>query len=139
MKALHQVSRDYTGLVGNGLFTPHRISFAIGAEAANVILVTCQLLDARGEPIKVANVPILFWLGVDTAGDYTFGTAASGFTIQTYGQRIAILTSSLAMMGVTNLNGICEVRVNISGASARRLCAMLPGGTIFQSGSVTFV
>lgn len=138
MKALHQVSRDYAGLAGNGRFTPHRLSFSIGAEAANVILVTCQLLDARGAPIKVPNVPIVFWLGVDTAGDYTLGAAATGLTIPTYGQRITVLIANSAMVGVTNLNGIAEVRINIVGASSRRLCAMLPGGTIVQSGSVVF-
>ena len=138
MKALHQVSRDYAGLAGQGKFTPFGLSIALGAEVSNVILATCQLLDARGAPIKVANVPILFWVSANTAGDYALGVNLTGMTIPTYGQRYAVLIANTSIAGVTNLNGIVEVRLYLIVTSSRRLCAMLPGGTIVQSEPVVF-
>ena len=136
MKHLHQISRDVAGISGSGGFKAWKALVtaisAEGAGAANAIDITLQIVDMEGAPIK-AQVPIILYAGVNTAGVYTGGTALSAAMSIVSGnaQRLVSYTSTRMALILTDELGGAIVRFTAgAGASERRMVIMSPGGMV---------
>lgn len=139
MKSTVQISRELAGLVGAGGFRPFKGTFSVAAENSNNVDVTFQLTDAHGTPLKVANVPIQFYISVDTAGTYTGGTNVTTLSVPATGVRLANFMSGHGVLAATDSNGQIVVRCNTALATTRRLVAVGPGGMVIaQSGTMTW-
>jgi hypothetical protein len=138
MKNLMQTADGHLRIVGPFLFSAYDCSLTVAAESTDNVDVTFQLLDSTGVALKVPNVLILFYVTLNTAGDYAAGTAVTTLTIPTAANLISITVAGQVVLGKTDANGQILVRGTIAGAATRRLAAVLPDGPIAQSGTMTW-
>lgn len=117
--------------VGNGI---HSVSFTVGAEATNAIVVSLQCKDAYGVNVTGPQVidVILFTSAAMTAlnaNDYTIAAGSNGKIIE--------VSADKTIRCLTNSTGAVDISLTITGAATCFVGAILPGGKLTVSGTVT--
>lgn len=111
------------------------VSIAVGAEAANVIQVTVQFLDAAGNNLA-ERMAALMWLA-DAANGAVTGDVPSGGWAAGVGTLLHTLTADALALFTSDANGV--VRVDITEAAVDTwYLHVLVGGRVYVSGAVTF-
>jgi hypothetical protein len=114
------------------------VSFTIGAEAANVKTVACQLKDRYGADLAVRGY-VKWFLSDDAAGD-TFNVTApdGGVAAGTDGWVSSTVTGKRGE-ALSEADGDLDIAItHAAGAKTVYLNIVLPDGTIKTSGAVTF-
>lgn len=109
---------------------------AEGAGAADAIDMSIQLVDKLGNTIA-KRVALKCFIGVDTAGVYTAGTAITSSSIIT-GEGRVVSSGSAAIDFVTDATGLAVIRLGFSSTGTRRLVAFTPDGKAHQSSLLTW-
>lgn len=109
--------------------------FTVGAEAANVILVTVQLKDAKATNLAAPHV-VQAWLS-NAAGGAVTGAAPSGAVTATTGTIIREWTSKTHMAVASNASGAIVLSIEEAGAATWYLNVEYQG-KLFSSGAITF-
>lgn len=120
-------------------FTNHitDVGFTIGAEAANVINVACQLKSRNGEYAQRGAVQ--FYLSDDANGDSLAATAPSGgIAIGTDGVVLTEHTANKHLTAVSESDGDIDFDITEVGVDTWYLIAVLPNGELRASGAITF-
>jgi hypothetical protein len=113
------------------------VEFTVGAEAAQVINVALQVVDAQGIALA-QQLTLLAWLS-DTAGAALTGTAPDGgAVIGTDGVIIVEHTAATLFELLTDADGAVDLDLTESGVDTWYLNVRLPGGAIVSSGAITF-
>lgn len=117
----------------------NRATFTIAEEAANVIDVGVQLLDARGRPLPAGQLAhVTAYLSDDAAGaDITAVVPTSGLAA-TVGSMLAEIVNDKMAIFQTNGSGSFTVRITQTAAQTYYLCLLMPDGSIIVSSSITF-
>lgn len=112
-------------------------TFVIGAEAANVINVGIQLVDASGVAMAVHGA-LLAYLSDDANGNSLVATAPSGgVAIGTDGLAIPLIAGK-AWLLVSEADGDIDINITEAGAKTCYLILVKPDGTLVKSGAITF-
>jgi len=113
-----------------------RVSFSVGAEAANAIAVTITVLGASGLPLT--NPVVLDVYLLSSAAGTAF-TAASGYTLAaTTGAIRTVVTDAIASV-ITNSSGVAVITLTNVGAVTSFVGVRLLGGKLAISPTVTHV
>jgi len=109
-------------------------TFTIGTEDTNEIIVSIQILDARGDAVaEVVSVEVLLF--DDAAGisfntdDYTIAAGTDGALEQVVADKILMCT--------TEADGDLDISLTIIGAATTYLGIRLPDGRLVISDAVT--
>ena len=138
MKVLAQHGDGGLRIVGPGTLALYGGTFIVATEAANDVDVTFQLVDTAAVPLKIANIMVVFYVSLNTAGDFAATTALTTLTTVTAAQLIGVVVVGQNIATLTNASGQVVVRGTIAGAATRRLVAVLPDGHCVQSGTMTW-
>jgi len=127
--------------VEDGLYVeqnaPHGATITVGSEAADVINVAVQLLDADDNEIA-ARGSVPFYLADDATGDTVTGTAPDGgIAIGTDGAMIE-WTANAAGLLVSEADGDIDIDMTESGTATWYLILVMPNGKLVASGAITF-
>ena len=110
--------------------------FAVGAEAADAIVTTVQLLARDGEPLP-KSVAVPFYIA-GAANGLTIGTAASGAVAIANSKGLMIqAVAKLAGTLVSTAMGEIEITMTESGALTSYLVLCLPTGQLAISPAIT--
>lgn len=120
------------GRLGRGAFDG--VTFTVGTEASNVINVACQF--TLGGVAVAERVACYMWLSdtTDPGGAQTAHSTAPA--IGTDGALHPVVTD-LAWIAITESDGDLDIDFTDSGAQTVYLNALLPDGSIVQSGAIT--
>lgn len=114
-----------------------RASFTIGAEAADVIRVTVQLQNANAQAVG-ERAAVWGYISTDPEGDNVAATAPSGgIAIGTIGVAMEGIADKLALF-ITNASGQFNVDLTETGVATFYLILVMPDGSLFPSGAITF-
>lgn len=114
------------------------VTYTIGTEAANVIIVACQLTDENGVALAVAGNVRQYVSSVSTGLDYE-ASPPDAVAISTNGSLYKSGGDSLTEWSVTSeANGLIGISITHSGADTFYLVTVLPNGRIVVSGAITF-
>lgn len=124
---------------GADVFLGKSIEFEIGEEAANVINVAMQVLDADGKPLQEGDVYFSFsaWLS-DTAAGAESGTVPDGdVAVGTNGVILGEFTTDLAFSLLTDGYGRIDLDIGESAADTWYLNVILED-RVYVSPPITF-
>lgn len=112
------------------------VTWTVGAEANNVIVVNMQAKDDQGANVaqKVA-LPVLICTDTDGSPSAT-GTEDYTIAAGTTGKVFQVLADA-ALIVVTDAAGSADISLTNSGAATSYLAAVLPGGKLSFSAAVT--
>lgn len=116
---------------------PGIISFTVGTEGTNAIIVSMQVKDANGVNIA-ERCHLDGYLSDDAAGDSVVATAPDG--------TVAVATNGLVMQPiskklfkfVTEADGTLGLSIGESGVKTCYLVICMPDGSLQVSGAITF-
>ncbi len=129
IKGKHSVFHS-PGVVGG-------VTIVVGTEVPNVINVTLQLTDHRGEDIAQRGA-VFAYLSDDANGDSVAGTAPdSGIAIGTDGLAMEI-TANKVMWLVSESDGDIDLDIEESSTDTWYLIVVLPDGSLVASDAITF-
>jgi hypothetical protein len=113
------------------------VELTVGGEAADVINVALQVVDAEG--VALAQQLALFaWLS-DTAGAAATAAAPSaGTAIGTDGVIIVEHTAEIIFELLTDADGVLDLDIEEAGVDTWYLNVRLPGGSVVSSAAITF-
>lgn len=119
------------------------VTYSIGVEGSNAIIVSCQAVDANGNDFaKVVRFPM--WLVTTAAGDVLEPHSAT-LTIASGTDGVVELTAAANALGhsafnvVTEADGDIDVSITqTSGADTFYLVSQLPSGKMVISSVITF-
>lgn len=122
----------------DGKRLPKKVTFTIGAEAANVINVALQLQDADGDNIAHSHY-LNAYLSSDAAGGTLEGTGPDSIAVGTDGVWIASGGDSVvAGAVVTEADGSADLDLTkAAGADTFYLCVEI-NGRLYVSDAITF-
>lgn len=123
-------------LGANGL-TMVTAAFTVGAEASNVINVSCQLKDGAGVNIAVAKA-YEWYLATNSTGLTPATSAPSGGTAAGTAGKIIEQVAELSGIMVFTAAGLCDINITDTGTPTLYLVVILPGGGLAVSGAITF-
>lgn len=113
------------------------VNFTVGAEAANVINVVCQAVDADGNDVD-EQVALPYYLSADGNGD-SIGTVHS--TVPAIGTDGLLVPSGgdsgLTGLAVFETDGDLDIDFEDTGTGTVHLCFVLPTGDVAISGAIT--
>lgn len=114
------------------------VTFSIGAEAANVITVACQVKGQRlGNAAE--RVYLKWFLSDDADGDSLVATAPDGGVAGGANGWVSATVTGKRGEAMTESNGTLTVTItHAAGAKTVYLGIVLPDGTRVMSGAVTF-
>jgi hypothetical protein len=113
------------------------VELTVGTQAANVINVALQVVDAQGMALAL-QLALFAWLS-DTAGAALTATAPSvGTDIGTDGVIIVEHTAETLFELLTDADGVLDLDIEEAGVDTWYLNVRLPGGAIVSSAAITF-
>ena len=111
-------------------------TIVVGAEAANVRLITVQLTDADGADIAVRQAVVVAVL-LDANGDAFVTTGGStGIAIGTDGALLALVAKKL-FLAISEADGDIDLSWTDIGTEAAYLAVILPNGKMVISAAMT--
>lgn len=114
------------------------VSFTIGAEAANAIIVSIQLKDARTGLALAERRAVHAYFSDDANGDTLQVTAASGaVAISTNGVMIDQVAKK-AFTLISEANGLIDITITEAAAKTAYLIVVV-GGILHASAAIAFV
>lgn len=115
------------------------VTYTIGAEAANVIRVTGQLKDNRGQAIAQV-APVKVYLASDAAGTTITATApTSTLAIGTKGTILTVEVTDKMLLLATAADGIFNLDITQTAAPVTYyLVAIMPDGSLAISSAITY-
>ena len=113
------------------------VTYTIGTEAADEIIVSCQFTDADGD--DMANyVGVRQYLATDSTGQVG-EAAATTLAVGTDGTILVEETSNLIWTAVSEIDGDLDIVIgNAGGADTLHLVTILPNGVLAISAAITF-
>tara|TARA_Y100000310_G_scaffold55920_1_gene51266 strand:- start:14398 stop:14796 length:399 start_codon:yes stop_codon:yes gene_type:complete len=111
------------------------VTMTVGAEAANVINVACQLTDTNGDDVAV-GCALLAYLSVAADGSNAGSAHSSSPAIGTDGV-INILLTDLAWLVTFEDDGDADLDFTETGTLTNYLNFVLPSGLVVHSGAIT--
>ncbi len=129
---------DHDVLAG-GSSGPYSVTYVIGAEAANVINVGIQLVDAAGTNVAAISV-VEAYLSDDSTG---LGISAAApdvdAIIGTDGALIVVHVTDLAWLLQSEADGHIDIDINdVTGTPTWFMVVVLPNGELAVSAAITF-
>jgi hypothetical protein len=115
------------------------VGYTIGAEGSNIIKVTGQLKDARGQAIaQVCALDV--YLASDAAGTTITPTApTSTLAINAKGKILAVLVTDKMVKLSCDVNGQFDLDITQTAAATYYMVAIMPDGSLSISSAITFV
>jgi hypothetical protein len=110
--------------------------FTIGAEAADVITVSIQLVDRQNGGEITEHVGLMWYLSADANGN-AIGTAPSGGTAAGTDGLLIEWTANLAGMVISEADGDIDIAMTEAGALTNYLVLVMPDGKLYVSGAIT--
>ena len=113
------------------------VTYTIGTEAADEIIVSCQFTDADGD--DMANyVGVRQYLASDSTGQVV-EAAATTLAVGTDGTILVEETSNAIWTAVSEIDGDLDIVIgNAGGADTLHLVTILPNGVLAISAAITF-
>jgi len=136
VKNLKQAADAGAGDTGNA--TVENVVFTVGAEAANVITVSCQLKDGAGNDIAEKVALVLFLSDASTGTDITGTAANGGIAAGTDGSVLFSMTTGKSALFQCEADGDLDVAITHTGTNDYYLVAVLPSGRQVVSGIINF-
>ena len=113
------------------------VTYTIGTEAADVIIVSCQFTTLDGDDLAEA-VCVQQYLSSDSAGQ-TRVAAATTLAVGTDGTILVEYTSNSIWSAVSETDGDLDISIgDASGAATYYLNTVLPNGKLATSAVITF-
>lgn len=110
--------------------------FSVGAEAANVITVSVQLVDRENGNEISERVALPWYLSADANGD-AIGTAPSAGTAAGTDGLLIEWTANLAGIVVSEADGDIDIAMTEVGALTNYLILVMPDGKLYASPAIT--
>jgi len=110
--------------------------FTVGAEAADVITVSVQLVDRENGNEISERVALLWYLSADANGD-AIGTAPSGGTAAGTDGKLSEWTANLEGMVTSEADGDIDIAMTEAGALTNHLILVMPDGKLYASPAIT--
>lgn len=111
--------------------------YTIGAEAANVITVSVQLVDRKNGNEISERVQVGFYLSSDANGDAVVA-ATTSLAAGTDGLMLEYIANSAGVL-TSEADGDIDVAVgDASGVATYYLILVMPDGKLYPSGAITF-
>lgn len=129
-----EAARSFLSLIPN-LSVAADISFTVGAESTNVVLVTVQVKNENGDNLG-QKTSLRFYLSSDAAG-LVPAVLTSAVAAGASGAVLATATTNGAML-LTTATGLCILSLTDTGAITRYLNVVLPSGEIVTSPVITW-
>jgi hypothetical protein len=105
------------------------VSAVVGAEAANVVRVTCTLKDPNYR-VGAERVAVRGYLSTDAEGDNVAATAPSGgVAVATKGVAIELVADKVFEF-ITNVSGEFDIDITESSATTFYLVLIMPSGRL---------
>lgn len=111
-------------------------TFAIGAEAANVITVSVQLKNDQGADLAVRG-NVRWYISADANGDVVATAASGGIVNGTDGEVIA-WTAGQSGWATSEADGDIDFAITDTGTPTMYLVIILPDGTLKVSTAIVF-
>ncbi len=113
------------------------VEFVVGDEAANVINVALQVVDADRVALALQLV-LLAWLSDTVAAGVTLAPPTTSVTIGTDGIIIGTYLDKIIFEILTDADGVLDLDIETVGAGTWYLNVRLPGGEVVSSAAITF-
>jgi len=114
------------------------VTYTIGSETANDIVVSLQLTDAAGNDMATVSA-LNFYFSSDAAGKDVDASGPDSLAIATDGSvYMSGGDSVIAGMFVTEADGDVAFTITHAGADSFYFCTMLPNGSVDVSAVITF-
>lgn len=110
------------------------MTFTVGTEATNAIVVACQALDEFGN-VLTERCAVTLLLLADANGD-AFNTENYTIAAGTDGA-LQELVADKVLLGITEADGDLDVSLTLAGAGTSYLACVLPSGRLVISGAIT--
>lgn len=134
----HVWFKPQTFVNANSTKVPSKVSFTVGAEAANVINVAIQLQGADDVDID-GKAAVQMYLSSDSAGVTIEGSGPDSWAIGTDGIFIANGGDSLISgLLVSEADGDIDMNLTHAGADTFYMNVITPDGAVHTSGAITF-
>jgi hypothetical protein len=111
--------------------------FGVGAEAANVIRVTVQLVDRHNGNLLTAPAACNWYLSAVATGLGVTTATTGGIAIGTIGTLLE-WTNNVSGLVITNAAGVFNVDIEDTGAKTIYLVLVMPDGKLQVSPAITF-
>ena len=110
--------------------------FTVGAEAANVITVSVQLVDRNNGNELRERVALAWYLSADAGGD-AIGTAPSVGTAAGTDGMLIEWTANVSGLVVSEADGDIDIAMTEAGALTNYLVLVMPDGKLYVSPAIT--
>ena len=131
---------DNYHLQDSGLYVeknaPASATFSIGAEAANAITVSVQLLDAAGNELTESAAVVWYWAN-DAAGMTPTTVAHDGGTAAGTDGALIEWADNLSGLAISEADGDIDIVATDAGAFTTYLVLVMPNGKLMISDAVT--